>query len=144
MKTASRLPLPPRPLPRNFRFGIAAVVEMRHGEKNTDIIREALSFARGPESKRYADQIKTMADNCRKFIKARPGVVINVSINFPNNAAILAVPLSVAITNRLISADESGLAMLKAMWDWDSVTEPTASMIQLTLEMLEMESGAAL
>lgn len=81
----------------------------------------------------YAEQIKRMADNAKAWREAHPDVKAMVQFNY-NKRIFMIAPISEAVKNHIVSCNNHGLELLKAMWPWGDNLEPTVMMCKIALE----------
>jgi hypothetical protein len=85
------------------------------------------------DQQRYVAQIKAMAKNGQTWRVANPDKTVLVQFNFPREILLVA-PISTAIKNRLVTVNEAGLELVKALWPWDTKDEPSVLMVRVALE----------
>jgi hypothetical protein len=84
--------------------------------------------------KQYADQITEMARRAKAWKEENPGKVVRVQFNYSRRIFMIA-PISEAVKDHFVSCNEAGLEMVKAMWPWDDLHEPTVTMVKVALEL---------
>lgn len=82
--------------------------------------------------KSYLRQIQRMAQKAMAWRKANPTKEALVQFNYPEKVMLIA-PISAALKQRLVSTNEAGLELVKALGPWDK-TEPSVFMVRLALE----------
>jgi hypothetical protein len=85
------------------------------------------------DAAQYEKQLQTMLRNGRKWLALHPKADIKIQWNFPRNVALIC-SISDAINHHHVSANDDGLALMKALWDWDAITEPTVLMTRVAIE----------
>jgi len=89
---------------------------------------------RGPASSdAYVQQVQKMSENAAKWRLDNPGREVKVQFNNPQKVFVSAV-ISEAIRTHLVSVNDAGLELIKAMWPWKDDREPTVFMVRLALE----------
>lgn len=83
----------------------------------------------------YLAQLASMSANGRKWLDAHPGADIKVQFNFPKEVGLIQA-ISQAVKTHSVSANETGLEFLKALWRWDVQSEPTVMMCKKVIHSL--------
>ncbi len=83
----------------------------------------------------YRRQLETMLANKKAWLKLHPEAEIKVQFNFPPSVCLVA-PISAAIKDSYVSANEAGLDLIRALWPshYTSRREPTVLMVRTVLE----------
>jgi len=82
----------------------------------------------------YAEQILEMKRRAQAWRKANPDKEVRVQFNFPKRVFTVAA-ISDAVNDHLVSCNEAGLELLKALWPWDDLKEPKVTMVKIALEL---------
>ncbi len=91
-----------------------------------------------PTPVEYEAQLKTMIDNAERWRNAYPEKIVLIQFNFPPQVAVIA-PISDAVKAGVVTANDAGLELLKALWPWDAYDEPTVLMVQAVIEFEEIK-----
>lgn len=82
---------------------------------------------------KFEAQCQKMYENFLQWRKDHPDAEVKVQFNYPPHVCVIG-PISAALDNKLVSANEDGLALLKALWPWNDQSEPTVNMCRIVLE----------
>lgn len=86
---------------------------------------------------KHAQQTAQMALSARRWRNNNPNRKAEIQFNFPPKVLVIGV-ISDALKAGLVSANEAGLELLKAMWPWGGPDEPTVLMVRIALEFEEV------
>ena len=92
------------------------------------------TFADPQVQQEYVDQIREMGRRAKAWKEKNPHRVAQVQFNYSRKIFLVA-PISEAVKEHIVSCNEAGLEMVKAMWPWDVKSEPTVTMIKIALEL---------
>ena len=81
----------------------------------------------------YKKQLQQMLANAKRWLADNPAAEVKVQFNFPGVAFVVA-PISQALDKSLVSANEAGVQLIKAMWPWNIDSEPTVMMVRAVLD----------
>lgn len=99
--------------------------------------KEAADLAKDPEmrSAAYACQITSMIMKGKRWVKEHPGADVKIQFNV-SPRVFLVQSISEAVKNHAVSANPTGLELLKALWPWDSIKKPTVNMIRMAVDQI--------
>ena len=84
-------------------------------------------------AKKFERQCQTMNERAQAWRKANPGKSAVIRWNFPPAVNIIGC-ISDALAHRLVTTNEAGLELIKALWPWGDRDEPTILMVRMVLE----------
>jgi hypothetical protein len=88
----------------------------------------------------YAAQIGVLAARAMQWRKANPDRQALVQFNYPRSVMMIA-PISTALKDKIVSTNEAGLELIKALGAWGEKLEPTVMMVRLALENPPKDGG---
>jgi hypothetical protein len=89
----------------------------------------------------YGAQLKQMYERAQKWRAANPGLTAKVQFNFPPTVTF-ACPIRVALEQGIVSVNDAGLDLLKALWPWHVKDEATVLMCRAVLEFDKRRNSA--
>lgn len=105
-------------------------------------LRESAEMADDPfiRKAQYATQITAMIIRGKNWLKEHPGQDVKIQFNIPPKVGLIQA-ISEAVKTHSVSTTPAGLELLKALWEWDTVKEPTVIMCRVAIEFIT--KGAA-
>lgn len=88
-----------------------------------------------PETTEYSKQCCLMRERALAWIARNPGANPKIQFNFTPHTAVIA-SISLAIAEHIVSVDDAGFELIKAMGDLGESREPTVLMVQAVMESL--------
>lgn len=81
----------------------------------------------------YMAQIRSIARRVEDWKAKNPGRNFSILFNYPPKV-MLAATISEAIANHFVTADETGLELIREVTDWEKQNEATVFMFRIALE----------